>query len=144
VDGVRVAVACRILRVSTSGYYEWRGRPASPRARADQALTLQIREIHACSRGTYGVPRIHAELRLGRGVRCGRKRVARLMRAADLCGVYRRKKHVGPLAPVHDDLVRRRFLAARSTWRRCWTSTAGASWAGRSPTTCAASWSWTP
>jgi len=64
--GVLVAVACRVLRVSTSGYYEWRGRAPSPRAVADAALTAQIREIHASSRGTYGVPRVHAELRLGR------------------------------------------------------------------------------
>ena len=60
--GVRVAVACRVLWVSTSGYYEWRGRLASLRAVADATLTAQIREIHAGSRGTYGVPRVHAEL----------------------------------------------------------------------------------
>jgi len=109
---VRVAVACRVLRVSTSGYYEWCGRPRSLRALADQALTAQIREIHACSRGTYGAPRVHAELRLGRGVRCSRKRVARLMRSASLCGIYRRRwRRAGPVAPVHEDLVRRRFAA---------------------------------
>lgn len=112
-DGVRVAVACRMLRVSTSGYYEWRERGPSPRALADQALTAQIQEIHACSRGTYGAPRVHAELRLGRGLRCGRKRVARLMRSAKLCGIYRRRwKRAGPLAPMHDDLVQRRFVAS--------------------------------
>jgi transposase InsO family protein len=111
-DGVRVAVACRMLRVSTSGYYEQRGRPPSPRALADQALTLQIREVHTISRGTYGAPRIFDELRIGRNVRCGRKRVARLMRAASLCGVYRRRrKHARPLPAVHDDLVQRRFVA---------------------------------
>jgi transposase InsO family protein len=110
--GVLVAVACRVLRVSTSGYYEWRERPPSPRAVADQALTVQIREIHTCSRATYGVPRVHAELRLGRGVRCGRKRVARLMRAANLCGIYRRRRwRARSQPPVHDDLVRRRFVA---------------------------------
>jgi len=110
--GVRVAVACRMLRVSTSGYYEQLGRPPSLRAVADQALSVQIREIHTCSRGTYGVPRVHAELRLGRGVRCGRKRVARLMRAARLCGIYRRRRRRSCSAPpVHDDLVRRRFVA---------------------------------
>ena len=109
---VRVAVACRVLRVSTSGYYEWRGRPPSGQALADQALTVQISEIHAYSRGTYGAPRVHAELRLGRNVRCGRKRVARLMRAASLCGIYRRRgKRARPAPPVHDDLVRRRFVA---------------------------------
>jgi putative transposase len=111
-DGVRVAVACRMLQVSASGYYEWWGRPPSLRAVADEALSAQIREIHACSRGTYGVPRVHAELRLGRGVRCGRKRIARLMRAARLCGIYRRRgTRARPAPAVHDDLVRRRFVA---------------------------------
>jgi len=111
-DGVRVAVACRMLRVSASGYYEQRGRPPSPRAVADETLSAQIREIHACSRGTYGVPRVHAELRLGRGVCCGRKRIARLMRIAGLHGIYvRRKKRNCPAEPVHDDLGRRRFVA---------------------------------
>jgi putative transposase len=111
-DGVRVAVACRVLRVSTSGYYGWYGRPPSLRAREDAALTVQIREIHACSRGTYGAPRVHAELRLGRGARCSRKRVARLMRAARLCGIYRRRwRQTRPVAPVHEDLVQRRFVA---------------------------------
>ncbi len=111
-SGVHAAVACRVLRVSSSGYYEWRERPPSRRAVADEALTAQIREIHACSRGTYGVPRVHAELRLGCGVRCGRKRIARLMRSANLCGIYRRKRWRScPAPPVHDDLVRRRFVA---------------------------------
>ena len=111
-DGARVAVACRMLGVSASGYYEWCGRPPSLRAVADEALSAQIREIHTCSRGTYGVPRVHAELRLGRGVRCGRKRVARLMCVARLCGIYRRRgKRARPAPPVHEDLVRRRFIA---------------------------------
>jgi putative transposase len=111
-DGVRVAVACRMLVVSTSGYYEWCGRPPSLRAVADEALSAQIREIHTCSRGTYGAPRVHAELRLGRGVRCGRKRIARLMRLAGLHGIYvRRRRRSCPAPPVHDDLVRRRFVA---------------------------------
>ena len=111
-SGVRVAVACRVLRVSPSGYYEWRGRAPSPRAVADAALTTQIVAIHTLSRGTYGVPRVHAELRLGRGIHCGRKRVARLMRAVHLHGIYRRHgQHGRPLPAVHDDLVRRRFVA---------------------------------
>ncbi|MPY81440.1 MAG: IS3 family transposase, partial [Actinophytocola sp.] len=110
-DGTPVAVACRVLRVSTSGYYEWRDRAPSARALADADLSRQIMEVHARSRGTYGAPRVHAELRLGRGVRCGRKRVARLMRAAGLCGLFWRRKRHRPLPPVHDDLVRRRFIA---------------------------------
>jgi putative transposase len=110
--GVRAAVACRVLRVSTSGYYEWRGRVPSGRAVADRALVAQIRAIHTASRETYGVPRVHAELRLGLGVRCGRKRVARLMRASGLQGVHtRRRKRRCAAAPVHDDLVQRCFVA---------------------------------
>ena len=64
------------------------------------------------SRGSYGAPRVYDELRLGRAVRCGRKRVARLMKLARLQGIYRRRgrrPHPGP--PVHDDLVRRHFVA---------------------------------
>ncbi len=61
---------CRVLGVSPSGYYAWRKRPASARAQADQRLLRQIRTAHEASRGTYGVPRIHAELReQGNGVR---------------------------------------------------------------------------
>ncbi len=107
-DGVVVAVACRVLAVSTSGYYERRGRAPSARAVVDAALTEQIVEIHAVSRGSYGASRVHSELRLGRGVRCGRKRVARLMRLSGLQGVFRRKrKRHHPDPAVHDDLVRR-------------------------------------
>jgi transposase InsO family protein len=109
---MRVAVACRVLRVSTAGYYEWRDRAPSRRAVADQALTVLISAIHTTSRGTYGAPRVHAELRLGCGMRCSRKRVARLMRAANLCGIYRRRwRRTCATPPVHDDLVRRRFVA---------------------------------
>ena len=111
-DGVVVAVACRVLAVSTAGYDEWRERAPSARAVADQALSEQIVEIHAMSRGSYGAPRVHAELRLGQGVRCGRKRVARLMRSAGLHGIYRRRgRHARPAPAVHDDLMRRRFVA---------------------------------
>lgn len=108
-----VALCCRLLGVSTSGFYEWRGRTPSARARADGELTASILEIHRASRGTYGAPRVHAELRLGLGVRIGRKRVARLMRSAGLCGVYRRRlrgcTRRDPAAEPHPDLVRRMF-----------------------------------
>ncbi len=81
---------CRLLGVSTSGYYAWRTRPPCARAEADQRLGVQIRAIHAQSRGTYGTPRIHAELR-ATGIACGRKRIARLLRIAGLTGCHRRK-----------------------------------------------------
>jgi transposase InsO family protein len=73
-------VACGFLGVSTSGYYEWASRPPSVRSTADVALTATIRQVHRDSRGTYGAPRVLAELRLGLGVHVGKKRVARLMR----------------------------------------------------------------
>ena len=86
-----VAVLCRVLGVSPSGYYAASRRPLSARAQADLGLTDRIHAIHARSRGTYGVPRVHAELG-ATGIRVGRKRVARLMRAARLEGVSRRKR----------------------------------------------------
>ena len=85
-----VATMCRVLGVSTSGYYAWRTRPRSERARADAELSLRIQAIHERSRATYGAPRIHAEL-AAQGVRVGRKRVARLMEVAGIYGVSRRK-----------------------------------------------------
>ena len=69
----------RVLRVSRSGYYAWRVRPLSHRGREDADLAGRIERIHRDSRGTYGAPRVHAQLR-AEGVRAGNKRVARLMR----------------------------------------------------------------
>lgn len=86
-----VARMCRLLGVSTSGYYAWRNRGPSKRALEDASLTELISEIHSQSWGIYGAPMIHEEL-ADRGIRVGRKRVARLMKAAGLQGVTRRKK----------------------------------------------------
>ena len=110
-----IAFMARRLGVSKSGYYAWRGRPPSARAAADAALVGTIRAIHARSRGTYGAPRVHAELADEHEVRCGRKRVARLMRLAGLAGVCRRgrirtTRRDGAAAPA-EDLVRRAFVA---------------------------------
>ena len=84
---------CRLLRVSTSGYYAWRIRPESRRARFNRALTQRIRLIHSESDGTYGSPRIQAELR-ATGLTCGRAKVARLMRNAGLKGCPKRRFRV--------------------------------------------------
>ena len=109
-----IATMCRLLEVSASGYHGWRVRPASARSQADAALLARIKAIHAASRRTYGAPRIHAEL-AAEGISVGRKRVARLMRAAGLRGVSRRK---GPRTTRRDglsrpapDLVERDFTA---------------------------------
>jgi putative transposase len=110
-----VATTCRLLEVSSSGYYAWRSRPVSRRAQADSVLLRQIRTIHEASRGTYGVPRIHAELRAN-GIAVGRKRVARLMRAAGIAGVSRRRFVVTTVrdrdARPAPDLVQRAFAAS--------------------------------
>ncbi len=86
----RIATGCRVLEVSTSGYYAWRDRAPSARASSDAALLERIRAIHERSRGTYGVPRVHAELK-AEDTHVGRKRIARLMRTAGLAGASRRK-----------------------------------------------------
>ena len=110
---------CQALGVSTSGYYDWRERLERPARRLmfDEFLTEQIREIHTQSRGTYGSPRVHAELVLGEGIQVGKKRVERLMRQAGLEGIYRRKKHFttrrDPRAALSDDLVNRQFTVDR-------------------------------
>jgi putative transposase len=108
-----IAAMCRLLGVSSSGYYAWSKRVPSRRAQADAALLAQIKAAHAASYGTYGAPRIHAEL-AAKGIRAGCKRVARLMAAAGLVGVSRRKfvtttvRGAGRQAP---DLVDRKFTA---------------------------------
>jgi putative transposase len=107
-----VATMCRVLGVSASGYYAWQSRPLSARAQADRALLEQIRGIHARSRGTYGAPRIQAEL-AAQGTPVGRKRVARLLQAAGLAGVSRRPfvttTRRDPTARPAPDLVQRCF-----------------------------------
>jgi transposase InsO family protein len=112
-DGVDVTVACRVLKVSRSGFYEWAARGPSARDVDDAHLTQTIHAIHLASRGTYGAPRVHAELRLGQGVRVGRKRVSRLMRILGVGGVCHTAKRRGRPAPApHDDLVARQFRAS--------------------------------
>jgi putative transposase len=110
-----IATMCRVLDVSASGYYAWRTRTQSARAQADACLLTAIRTIHARSRGTYGAPRIHAEL-VATGTRVSRKRVARLMRTAGVCGVSRRTRPRttvrGAATRPAPDLVRRAFTAA--------------------------------
>ena len=107
---------CRVLEVSRSGFHAWQARTPSARALEDERLTGRIREIHKDNRKVYGSPRVHAELVLGDGERIGRKRVERLMRAAGISGLVRRRR--GPTTisvpgvRVCDDLVDRVFATA--------------------------------
>jgi len=110
-----VRVMCRMLQVSPSGFYAWLGRPWSARAREDLGLTALIHTIHRRSKGAYGAPAIHAELADDHGRRVGRKRVARLMRAANLRGVtfarFVRTTTRDAATPPTADLVERQFAA---------------------------------
>jgi transposase InsO family protein len=112
-DQRRILRACRLLGVCRSSYYAWKTRPLSRRAKEDLALTQKILEIHRQSKGVYGAPRIWAELKLKHGVRCSRKRVARLMRVVGIAGAKKGRprgttRSEGKGAP-HPDLVNRNF-----------------------------------
>jgi transposase InsO family protein len=110
-----VRVLCHVLDVSVSGYYAWHRRTPSAHEQADGVLRARICTAFRAGRGVYGSSRIHATLR-AQGVRCARKRVARLMRAHGLCaGRTRRHKprttdsqHTQPIAP---NLLGRDFTA---------------------------------
>ena len=127
-----IAVMCRVLGVSSSGYYAWVKRPASARAVMDDALIAEIRAAHAASKGTYGAPRLQIDL-ADIGIRISRKRIARLMRHAGLAGVSRRKSTVTTVrdgARQAPDLVDRNFTADRPN--RLWVAdiTYVPTWAG--------------
>jgi putative transposase len=107
-----ISLSARLLGVSRSGFHAWRGRAPSDRALSDAWLTEKIKQIHEQSRGSYGSPRVHAELRR-RGIRVGRKRVERLMQTAGLSGFHKRRKGRTTIrvqgVRVASDLVERDF-----------------------------------
>jgi putative transposase len=109
-EGLPVQLACRVLGVAESGYYEWRSRPVSQRALRHAWLTEQIQAIHTASFGTYGARRVHAELRLGHNILVGHGAVELLMRRAGLPGLpgRKRRRHVHETA-FSSDLVDRNF-----------------------------------
>lgn len=90
----RIATMARILGVSRSGYYAWKTRPVSSRARTDEMLKKEISSVHARHQGAYGAPRIHGELQR-QGWKVSRKRVARLMRELGIHGLARRSRGGG-------------------------------------------------
>lgn len=109
-EGHEVRRACRLMEVSSAGFYAWRDRPPSPTAVRRAWLTDLIVEIHGASRETYGAPRVHAELRLGRGVVVGKHTIAALMRNAGIQGLPVRKRfRRNPNIANSADLVERRF-----------------------------------
>jgi transposase InsO family protein len=127
--------ACELLEVSRAAYYTHHAGTVPARQRTDEELTEHIRQAHQASKGRYGAPRIHAELRR-RGHRHGRKRVARLMRAAGLCGRtprrFKRTTVPDPAAAARADLIRRDFAvnAAAVNTRWCGDITYLPTWEG--------------
>jgi putative transposase len=129
-----VSLLCGVLGVSRAGFYAWKDRRPCRRERRDRELIELIHEIHAESRGSYGWPRMHAELR-HRGVNVSRKRVARLMRQAGLSGLVRRRRgkttiRVPGVRPA-PDLVGRDFTPPGPN--RLWTAdlTEVTTWEGK-------------
>jgi transposase InsO family protein len=121
---------CQVLGVSRAGYYAWHTRQQQaprPRAQADATLAQHIAQVHAASQARYGSPRIQAELRAA-GVRCSRKRIARLMREQQLAGKRRRRfrvvttdgRHAEPVAP--NQLARQFAVATIGGPDRVWAA----------------------
>ena len=120
-----VALMCRVLGVGRAGFYAAERREASARAKRDEELRVRIRAVHYQSRRTYGSPRVHAELRAS-GERCGRKRVARLMREEGLRVKVRRRPRPQTTdsrhpRPVAENVLARRFSVAEiAATNRVW------------------------
>jgi hypothetical protein len=140
-----VRMMCRLLKVSRSGYYAWRKRPPSARDKTDRRLTGAICRIHRESKGTYGSPRIRAELK-SQGLDYGRHKVARLMRLAGLTGCPKRRYKVttqsDPSHPVAANLIKQNFTAESISpifrhsrvgyiWLWSWICIHAELWAGR-------------
>jgi hypothetical protein len=117
--GHPVKVCCRLLGVSSPGYYQYKNRPLSPTAMRRQWLTGLIREVHTASRGTYGSRRVHAELTRGMDIVVSENLVAVLMGLAGIAGLPgpAKVKKLKGIATA-DDLVHRKFhrLAPNELW----------------------------
>lgn len=110
-DQFRLRSMCRVLRVQRSGYYAWKKKPKSKRTLGDESLLLKIKQSFEMSQSIYGSPRVHCDLRED-GVLCGEKRIARLMRQAQLRSVrgYKRPRYrVGMPATTAPNLLQREF-----------------------------------
>lgn len=109
-----VSIQCEVLGVSTSGYYDWKDRPESPRAVENKMLTEKITHLFEESEETYGSPRIHDDLKEA-GIKCSENRVARLMRKEGIKSVHKRKFKVttdsNHKLPISENVLNREFTA---------------------------------
>lgn len=130
-----VSVMCELLDVNRSSFYAWETRPPSDRALADAWLTEQIREIWEQNRKVYGARRVHAELRMARGISVSKKRVEQLMREAQISGLIRKRRRGTtirvPGVRVADDLVQRGFRPDAPNVLWCADITYLETWQGR-------------
>jgi len=112
-EGRPIQVACRVLEVPESSYFDWPSRAPSARSIRHVWLTDMITQVHAASRGTYGHRRVHAELTLGQGISVGHTAAEMLMRRAGIKGIVGnpRRKHIHQI-PTATDLVERQFARA--------------------------------
>jgi transposase InsO family protein len=121
--GQAVERACALMEVSRSAYYQWRDREESRRAREDEALAKRVAEIHRASRGTYGAPRVLAQLQT-EGVQTSKKRVARLMKEQGLSGRQKRRSKrttvPDPESAEAPDLLQRQFSIDGMALNQIW------------------------
>jgi transposase InsO family protein len=124
-----ILVLCEVLGVSRSGFHAWQHRPRSARQCSDAQLATQVAAVHKRSRGTYGSPRVHAELK-AKGVRVGKKRIARLMQQNGIKARCKRRfrkttdsKHTSPIAP---NILAREFEVPAPN--RVWVTDVTAIW----------------
>jgi putative transposase len=113
-----ITTMCRVLEVSRAGFYKWRAQPLAERVKADLVLAAKIRAIHTGRRRAYGSPRVHRELR-ARGIRCGEKRVARVMREQEIRATAP-KRYREPITPNH--LARRFAVSAHGGPTAAWAA----------------------
>jgi putative transposase len=124
-----VSLLCETLSVSVSGYYAWRNRPMCQHQREDGHLCAHMQAAYHANRGVYGSPRVHAELQ-AQGIKCARKRVARLMRELELAARRPRHRtkttHSDPNARVAPNCLDRDFTATSPNEK--WTGDITAIW----------------
>ncbi|SPQ00041.1 conserved hypothetical protein [Candidatus Sulfobium mesophilum] len=120
-DRFRLQSMCEVLNVSRSGYYAWRKRPFSARGKGNRELLGQIREVHTQSRKLYGSPRITVELN-ERGFKCGKNRVARIMKEHSICGEVKKRRFRRTIDSRHEYALAANLLIGKRQTEGVWAS----------------------
>ena len=120
-ESYKIKRMCGVLKVSRSGYYAWQRRQPSLRQRGNEELLRQIRQIHTQSRRLYGSPRVAAELKK-QGVRCGKNRVARIMREHSIRAEVKKRRFRRTTDSRHDYALASNLLVERGQTEGVWAS----------------------